>query len=99
MSRRPSGAAPRETLRLVAEVILAPADGGSEATRWLRILGDDKRGYLLVGDLEPNGAPVLEEFWFPSLEQAFGAAEAVGVPRAAWDAEIAPPNPLTGRRD
>src|ERR1700704_6499756 len=98
MSRRPPDAAPRETLRLVAEVSLAPVDG-SEETRWLRILGDDNRGYLLVGDLEPDAAPALEEFWFPTVQQAFAAAESVGVPRAAWDVEVAPPNPSTGRRD
>jgi len=98
MSTRPSGAAPPETLRLVAEVRLASVDGISEATRWLRILGDDNRGYLLVGEVELAGAPVLQEFWFPSLEKALAAADAAGIPRLAWDAEVAAPKPRANPR-
>lgn len=75
-----------DTLRLVAEVTV-PAPAGGPIARWLRILGDDRRGYLLVGDVDPEVGPALEDIWFPTLDEAFAAAERVGVPRAAWNAE------------
>ena len=86
-------AAAPNTIRLVAEV----AHPASAGFRWLRILGDDSRGYLLVGDLEYEEAPPIAEYWHPTLEQALDAAEAAGVPRAAWDLEVRPPSPR-GRR-
>jgi hypothetical protein len=74
--------------RLVAEVA-QPTAGGH---RWLRILGDDERGYLLAGDLE-----ALEEIWFPSLDEALTEAERAGVPRDAWGVEDSPPAAVTER--
>jgi hypothetical protein len=84
-------AAPPDTLRLAAEVVFDP--GAGRGVRWLRILGDDLRGYLLVGDLDPEGGPALTEFWHPTLDLALAAAAAVGVPPSAWDREQAPPRP------
>ena len=95
MSRQPDGVgpAPPDTVRLVAEVAFPSQDG----TRWLRILGDDRRGYLLVGDLEPADAAPISEYWHPSLELALDAAAAAGVPRSAWEMETRPPQPRPGR--
>jgi len=81
-------------LRLAAEVEL-PAPAG--ATRWLRIVGDDQRGYLLSGDLELWPAPAVEEFWFPTIEEAIAAAERVGIPRAAWRQDPSPAATITRR--
>jgi hypothetical protein len=83
-----------QALRLVAEVTLSGAAGGS---RWLRILGDERRGYLVVGDLEPAGAPALDEIWFPTLDEALGAAERAGVPRSAWGVDQASASTITER--
>jgi hypothetical protein len=83
------GAVPPDTVRLVAEV----GHSSPAGIRWLRILGDDTRGYLLVGDLEPPDMPPITEYWHASLDLALGAAEAVGIPRSAWDLEIRPPHP------
>lgn len=81
-----AGAVPPDTIRLVAEVEF-PSPAG---IRWLRILGDDTRGYLLVGDLEPPDMPAITEYWHASLDLALRAAEAVGIPTSAWDLEIRP---------
>lgn len=53
---------------------------GSHHTQ-LRILGDDNRGYLLMGgfELADDG-----EFWFGTLAEAKEAALELGVPIDAW---------------
>jgi hypothetical protein len=85
------------TLRLVAEVTLdVPAAGGPRRL-WLRILGDDERGYLLVGDFGAEHGIELEDFWFPTLEQLLTAAESVGVPRDAWDLDYSTPSAISRR--
>jgi hypothetical protein len=69
------------TVRLVAEV----------RELWLRILGDDDRGYLMVGDLD------LADVWFPRLELALDEAERAGVPRSAWGLDESPPHLISSR--
>jgi hypothetical protein len=56
--------------------------GGTPA-RQLRILGDDRRGYLVAGLV---GIPRLEEeeFWFGTLREALDATARFGVPGDAW---------------
>lgn len=56
---------------------------GGRSVRQLRILGDDRRGYLLAGLL---GIPRLEEeeFWFGTLREALDATARLGVPSDAW---------------
>jgi hypothetical protein len=82
-------------LRLVAEVVVESADGSGK--RWLRILGDDERGYLLPGDLESEGGPPLADFWFPTLNEALDEAAAAGVARDAWDVDASTPAEITAR--
>jgi hypothetical protein len=61
-------------------------DDGSHHTQ-LRILGDDARGYLLMGAHQLAGD---REFWFPTLQEAKDEALALGVPRAAWNEVTTP---------
>jgi hypothetical protein len=49
----------------------------------LRILGDDTRGYMLMGAFALSGEDETE-FWFATLDEAKGAAEKFGVPAEAW---------------
>ena len=49
----------------------------------LRILGDDERGYLLVG-LSALPGHEADEFWFPTLDGATGMGSEVGVPPGGW---------------
>jgi hypothetical protein len=65
--------------RLQAAVSL-PGTAASRATQ-LRILGDERRGYLLAGLAD---LPEPEEFWFATLEEALAHAERHGVSRSAW---------------
>jgi hypothetical protein len=51
--------------------------------RQVRILGDDVRGYLLVG-LESPDRGGLDQLWFPTLSEAIAEAEQRGIPRTAW---------------
>lgn len=82
-----------EALRLVVEVTIDAAG----ATRWLRILGDDERGYLIVGDIEREAGRPLEDFWFPTLDEALTAAQRVGIPREAWGVDSSSPSAITHR--
>lgn len=52
--------------------------------RQVRVLGDDQRGYLLVGiaDLDEDGDG--GDFWFRTMEQALARAERIGVRRDGW---------------
>jgi hypothetical protein len=85
------------TLRLVADVVLEGDGPDRRRQLWLRILGDDLRGYLVVGDIDPAGSLELDDFWFPSLELALAAAERAGVPRAAWEIDASSPVTITAR--
>jgi hypothetical protein len=85
------------TLRLVADVVLDGDGPGRRRRLWLRILGDDLRGYLMVGDIDPAGGLELDDFWFPTLELALTAAERAGVPRPAWELDDAAPATITAR--
>lgn len=68
-------------IRLQARVLVADADGSHP--RQLRLLGDERRGYLLAGTLAlPGGADA--EFWFATVNEAFAAGEGFGVSRADW---------------
>ena len=49
----------------------------------LRILGDDNRGYLLMGAFELAAADELE-FWFATVAEAKDVAASLGVPRESW---------------
>jgi len=52
-------------------------------TAQVRILGDDHRGYLVMGlERLPNGSD--SEFWFRTLEEARAAAAGFGVPPDGW---------------
>jgi len=61
----------------------ATAAIGGRPVRQLRILGDDRRGYLIAGLL---GIPRVEEeeFWFGTLTEALDATARFGVPGDAW---------------
>jgi hypothetical protein len=83
-----------DVLRLVAEVAL---DSDAEGTRWLRILGDVRRGYLIVGDIDMEGMVALDDFWFPTLDGAIAAAERAGVPRSVWEVDTSSPASITER--
>jgi hypothetical protein len=52
-----------------------------EPPRQLRILGDDRRGYLIAGlfAIAPE-----EEIWSSTLDEALARAERAGVPPDAW---------------
>jgi len=56
---------------------------GAGPARQLRILGDERHGYLIAGLL---GVPHAEdkEFWFSTLVEALGAARRLGVSSDAW---------------
>lgn len=49
----------------------------------LRILGDDTRGYLLMGAFELAANDELE-FWFATVDEAKDVAARLGVPRESW---------------
>jgi hypothetical protein len=71
-------------VHLGAEITAEAADPPRRVQ--LRILGDETRGYLLIGLLAlPHEADT--EFWFATLDEAKEAAAAAGVAPAAW-AEI-----------
>ena len=58
-------------------------ESGSHHTQ-IRILGDDTRGYLLMGlSVLPGGDD--SEFWFRSIDEAKAAAVEFGAPDSAWD--------------
>ncbi len=65
-------------------------DGESRHTQ-LRILGDDTRGYLLMGAFEAAGD---REYWFATLDEAIDEAAALGVPHAAWS-DVTQPSDVT----
>jgi hypothetical protein len=69
-------------LHLQADVTLG---SGADATRHqLRLLGDERRGYLLVGLAAlPDGEDA--EFWFATVEEAKQAAAEHGVRLEDWD--------------
>jgi hypothetical protein len=69
-------------VHLSAEVMAA--DG---IAHQLRIVGDDRRGYLLAG-LDAISSDPEAEFWFAGLEAAQQAAVPFGVAVAQWS-EIA----------
>jgi len=56
---------------------------GGGPPRQVRILGDDRRGYLIAGLL---GVALVEdeEFWFGTLGEALESASRFGVPENAW---------------
>jgi hypothetical protein len=85
------------TLRLVADVVLDREGADRGVHLWLRILGDDLRGYLVVGDIDPAGGLELDDFWFPTLEVAITAAERAGVPRPVWELDDSAPAAITAR--
>jgi hypothetical protein len=85
------------SLRLVAEVTLDLPAAGAPRRLWLRILGDDERGYLMVGDIGAEAGIELDDFWFPTLEEMMAAAERVGVARDAWDLDYSTPAATTRR--
>jgi hypothetical protein len=59
-------------------------DNGSGPRRTqLRILGDDTRGYILMGAFALSDQDEME-FWFATLDEAKGAAQKLGVPAHAW---------------
>jgi hypothetical protein len=77
--RRPPAPGPDST-HIAAEHTWV-ADGVARHAQ-LRILGDDERGYLLMGafdllDDEP-------EFWFATLDEAKAQSTRIGVPLDAW---------------
>jgi hypothetical protein len=45
------------------------------------MLGDNERGYLLTGlsDVSDGG-----DFWFPTIDEAYGRAEELNVARGDW---------------
>jgi hypothetical protein len=49
----------------------------------VRILGDENRGYLLMG-LERMPDADEQEFWFRTLDEARAAAAEYGVPADGW---------------
>jgi hypothetical protein len=55
---------------------------GTHSTQ-LRILGDDVRGYLLVGGWGVPGGED-QEFWFMTVAEAKAASAELGVPADAW---------------
>ncbi len=85
------------TLRLVADIVLEGGDRAHRSELWLRILGDEARGYLIVGDIDPAGGLALDDFWFPSLDLALAAAERSGVPRSAWGIDDSAPAVVSAR--
>jgi hypothetical protein len=64
-------------------VNLALGAGSGTDVGQLRILGDDRRGYLLAG-LPVVTGDADAEFWFPTLKQAKRAAERMGVTESQW---------------
>ena len=66
--------------QLYAEVALPER---TDRTHQLRIVGDDRRGYLLAG-LSPLANSESAEFWFPTLSEAKRAAIPFGVDEGAW---------------
>jgi hypothetical protein len=60
------------------QAVFASAEG---RTRQLRILGDDRRGYLVAGI---TGTANDGDFWFRTLDEALSRAERLGVRRDEW---------------
>jgi hypothetical protein len=71
-------------LQLIAEV---PGTGGKPVQ--IRLLGDESRGFLLVGG---PGFVVDDdqEIWFATLEEAIGAGERLGARAEDWIRMSAP---------
>ena len=66
-----------------AAAVDADEAGGAGSMIEVRILGDDERGYLLVGHFSLP-ASAGEEFWFESLDGAIAGAQRLGIEPGAW---------------